>query len=68
VTALDPREQAYRQWAPPAPHKYKASKLTAAQRDEIGYRRMEGERAIDLALEYGVSRRVIDMCVSKERP
>lgn len=47
---------------------YQPAKLTPAQRDEVGYRRMEGEGVRDLASEYGVSRSVIDKCAPKERP
>lgn len=47
---------------------YQPSKLTPQQRDEVGYRRMEGEGVRDLALEYGVSRTSIDKCAPKERP
>jgi hypothetical protein len=43
-------------------------KLTAEQRTEIGYRRMEGESSRDLALEYGVSRGTIDFISKVERP
>lgn len=47
---------------------YQPAKLTPAQRDEIGFRRMDGETIRDLALEYGVSRTSIDKCAPKERP
>ena len=47
---------------------FKAPKLTSTQRMEIGYRRHEGERAIDLAAEYGVSRALIDTCTKLPRP
>lgn len=40
----------------------KPSKLTTAQRLELSYRRHEGERVMDLALEYGVSTRTIYAC------
>lgn len=43
-------------------------KLTPAQRLEIQYRRFEGERSIDLAAEYGVSRSYIDDLAKAERP
>jgi hypothetical protein len=36
------------------------SLLTPHQRDEIGKRRYTGDKSRDLALEYGVSRAVID--------
>lgn len=37
----------------------KSRKLTATQRLELSYRRYEGERVMDLALEYGISTRTI---------
>lgn len=43
-------------------------KLTTAQRMEIGYRRMEGESPMALALEYKVTRGTIDNCPKLERP
>jgi hypothetical protein len=46
----------------------RGQKLTSAQRLEIGYRRMEGESPMALALEYGVSRGTIDTCPKVERP
>ena len=36
------------------------STLTPQQKDEIGKRRYNGEKAIDLAAEYGVRRNVIN--------
>lgn len=63
----------YREWnagkfeARPAPY-MKRAKLTAAQRQEIGYRRFEGESPMTLALEYKVSRATIDGCAKMERP
>lgn len=47
-------------WAPP--------KLTAAQREEIGFRRLEGDGIRDLAAEFKVSTNVIRDCQPKERP
>lgn len=47
---------------------FRESKLTSDQRMEIGYRRYDGERAIDLAAEYGVSRSLIDSCYAQPRP
>lgn len=44
------------------------AKLTPAQRDEIGYRRDEGETNRTLATEYGVSVSTIDNCAKKPRP
>ena len=50
------------------PAYYKPAKLTATQRDEIGYRRHEGEGPMALAAEYGVSSQTIHNCVKKPRP
>lgn len=44
------------------PHQHQRPKLTPQQRDEIARRRGAGERAYDLAAEYGVSRRTIQDC------
>ena len=58
-------------WSPSGytgPSPLRKRKLTTAQRMEIGYRRMEGEKPMDLALEYGVSRTTIDGCAKMERP
>lgn len=52
---------------PGMPLLYKAAKLTPAQRDEIGFRRMEGEPVRSLAAEYGVNTDLIRTCVPKER-
>ena len=38
----------------------KRAKLTPQQRHEIRQRRSDGQRAIDLALEYGVTRSYVD--------
>lgn len=38
---------------------FQRPKLTPAQRDEIRQRLADGERAVDLAAEYGVSRGAI---------
>lgn len=46
----------------------RTKKISAQQRLEISYRRMEGERSMDLALEYGVSTRTIGTCPKIERP
>jgi hypothetical protein len=43
-------------------------KLTPAQRTEIGYRRMEGETAKSLAVEYGVSASLVNTIPKAERP
>jgi hypothetical protein len=49
------------------PAHYSKPKLTAAQRDEIGYRRAEGERVYDLAAEYEVNTSTIRACTVKFR-
>jgi Mor family transcriptional regulator len=43
-------------------------KLTTQQRTEIGYRRMEGEKVVDLAREYGVSIGIIYGISKVDRP
>lgn len=43
-------------------------KLTPADREEISYRRMEGEMPMALAAEYGVVSSVIKGIAKKERP
>lgn len=42
------------------PLHYRRPRLTSTQRDEIRRRLADGERAIDLAAEYGVSRGAIN--------
>ena len=44
------------------PRHFKQPKLTPAQREEIKQRLADGERAVDLAAEYGVSRGAIGHC------
>lgn len=46
----------------------RTKKISAQQRLEISYRRMEGEGSMDLALEYGVSTRTIGAIPKVERP
>jgi hypothetical protein len=41
---------------------FRQPKLTTAQREEIRQRLADGERAVDLAAEYGVSRGAIGHC------
>lgn len=55
-------------WLPHNPFHHQPPSLTARQRDEIGFRRMEGETVRALAAEYGVSTDNIRRCVPKERP
>ena len=55
-------------FAPVMPHHYARPKLTPAQRDEVGFRRMEGATVRDLASEYNVRTEVIRDCIPKERP
>lgn len=43
---------------------FRTPKLNTAQRTEISYRRYEGEKVMDLALEYGVSTRTIYACAT----
>ncbi|MFE1192882.1 Hin recombinase [Streptomyces olivaceoviridis] len=44
------------------PLHYQRPKLTPQQRDEVRRRLDAGERAVDLAVEYGVSRGAIGHC------
>lgn len=44
------------------PLHFRQPKLTPAQREEIRQRLADGERAVDLAAEYGVSRGAIGHC------
>ena len=44
-----------------------AHKITPVQRDEIAYRRMEGDTAKVLAVEYGVSAALIYTIEPRER-
>jgi hypothetical protein len=46
----------------PRPLYFRQPKLTPAQREEIRARLADGERAVDLAAEYGVSRGAIGHC------
>jgi Mor family transcriptional regulator len=49
------------------PRHYALPSLTPAERDEVGFRRMEGETVRSLAAEYGVTTDLIRKCVPKER-
>jgi hypothetical protein len=52
---------------PRNPHRYAASKLTPAEREQIACRRMDGETVLALAAEYGVSTHTIRRVEPHER-
>jgi len=58
------KQHAWNNGGPPPrrlPH-FHQPKLTSAQRDEIRQRIRDGERSIDLAVEFGVSRATVNRC------
>jgi DNA invertase Pin-like site-specific DNA recombinase len=58
------KQRAWNSGGPPIrrPLHYRQPRLTPAQREEIRRRLENGERAVDLAAEYGVSRGAINHC------